>query len=193
MAYVKIDNCKAGDIISVTFNIKSNVYLMTEANFQRYQHGAQYIRMSQTGISSASLHVPFDGDWYLVVEPFPSQLILQATYTHDKVVGKNWNNVNGSSVIVHNAPNTGGKDNFDKADYWEEQTGITIPQKGFICRCCHEYIDREKVDGAHVKLSHVTNSKMYIVPLCQTCNRGRKDIDVIVPANWLVELPSPSK
>lgn len=193
MEYVKIENCKAGDKISVTFNIKSTIHLMTEANFQRYQNGSKYIWVSQTGISSASLYVPFDGDWCLMIEPFPSQLALHASFTHNKVVGKDWNNVNERYVIVHNAPNTGGKDNFDKADYWEKQTGITIPPKGFICLCCHEYVDRDRVDGAHVKLSHVTNSKMYIVPMCQTCNRGRHDIDFIVPTNWLVELPSPEK
>lgn len=150
MEYTKIANCQAGAKITVTFNMKSNVFLMTPANFERYQKREQFIRISKTGINTVSVFVPFDGDWYLVVEPSLSSPKLQATYTHEKVVGTNWNNVNSGDVIVHNAPNTAGKDNFDKADYWEEQTGQEI-KDGFICRSCHESVKRDEIDGAHVK------------------------------------------
>lgn len=189
MKYVKIEKCSAGDVIIATSNILSNIHLMTEDNFKRCQNNKNFVSIYNKKVMRSTLYAPFDGDWYLVFIPvYPNQPLI-ANYDYKKVDGSKWNNVDGESVIVHNAPHTGGMDNFDKADYWEEQTGLKLPDSEFICLSCHEYAKRDEVDGAHVKLSHVTNSKMYIVPTCQTCNRSRQDRDFIVPAKWLVELP----
>lgn len=189
MKWAKLEKCKAGDSVKLVFNVQSTVYLMTEENFKRYNSQRDFIRITQSGKGTLNFTIPFDGNWYIVMEPSVAFPELTANYTKTDVDGKQWNNVNGGSVIVHNARNTVGKDNFDKADYWEEQTSETLPQTGYICRSCHDYVKREDIDGAHVKLSHVTNSKTYIVPTCQTCNRSRQDKDFIVPASWLVELP----
>lgn len=189
MKWAKLENCKAGDSVKLVINVQSTVYLMTEDNYKRYNNNERFIQIKKEGKGALNFSIPFDGNWYIVMEPSVAFPELTVDLTKSDVDGKQWNNVNGSSVIVHNARNTAGKDNFDKADYWEEQTGETLPQTGYICRSCHESVKREEIDGAHVKLSHVTNSKTYIVPTCQACNRSRQGKDFIVPASWLVELP----
>lgn len=186
--YAVLKGRKAGDRVDVVFNIPSKVYLMTERNYERYTKDEQFVRVLCQGTDKANLHIQFDGDWYLVIEP-SRQNGLEVSYNIKDVDGSKWTDLNSSEIIVHNAPNTGGKHNFDKADYWEEQKEEKLPQKGFICRSCHELVNRDEIDGAHVKISHVTNSKYYFVPICQSCNRSREDKDFIVPTSWLVEAP----
>ncbi len=187
-----LKNRKAGDRVEVTFNIPSNIYLMTEKNYVRYKKDQQFVRMLSQGTVNAYVDVPFDGEWYLIIEPSNSNELI-ASYKVKDVDGSNWKDINAPDIIVHNAPNTGGKHPFDKADYWEEQKGKKIPDTGFICRSCHETINRDEVDGAHVKISHATNSKMYFVPICRSCNRSHEDKDFIVPTSWLVEAPKEDK
>ena len=186
--YAYLENRKAGDRIEVSFDSPSNIYLMTEKNYERYNNHKQFVRSFSQGTNNAYLDVPFDGNWYLIIESI-IQKEVRATYKIINVDGSKWTDISLPEIIVHNAPNTGDKHNFDKADYWEEQKGKKLPQSGFICRSCHELVNRNEIDGAHVKISHVTNSKMFFVPICQSCNRSREDKDFIVPTSLLIEVP----
>jgi 5-methylcytosine-specific restriction endonuclease McrA len=191
--YAKIEKCQAGDKIEVTFNVPSNVYLMTNNNFDRYTNNLKFVSANAIGTSQVDLIVPFDGDWFLVVDPSSSLEGLEANYNVIKVVGLEWIDVNAKKIIVHNTSWTGDLHQFDKADYWEKQTGIHLQEKDNICCSCHENVSREDMDEAQVKISYVTNSKLYLVPICNRCNRSKEDKDFIVPTNWLVEAPQTEK
>ena len=185
----KLLNTHAGDRVKVTFNTPSDVYLMTEENFEIYKNDGPFVRHYSQGAAIAYFDVPFDGDWIIVIEPLSNNVEFKGSFKIIPVVGSEWNDVNGDSVIVHNAVNTAEKDVTDMADYWEEQKNHKLAGNDLICRSCHNKGKRCEIDGAHVKLSHVTNSKTYIVPTCNSCNRSRQDKDFIVPASWLVEAP----
>lgn len=187
--FAKLTNRHAGDRVKVSFNIPSNVYLMTADNYECYKNNNEFIRIFSQGSIDAFLDVPFDGEWYLVIEACNNYKTLECSYNITPVVGTEWNDVTKGSVIVHNVPNTSEKDITDMADYWEEQKGYKLSGNDLICRSCHQKVKRSDIDGTHVRLSHITKSKLYVVPTCNSCNRSKQDKDFIVPSSWLVEAP----
>lgn len=69
---------------------------------------------------------------------------------------------------------------YDSKDYgweswkafWAERTNNEVPQMDYYCPSCKEY--KDDIDGGHV----VYNNKMYITPVCHTCNsRASKNIE----------------
>ena len=62
MRYAKIENCKAGDKIMAKTNLPSNIYLMTEANYNRFNNGGQdFIRIAASNVTTTTFYAPFDG------------------------------------------------------------------------------------------------------------------------------------
>lgn len=55
--------------------------------------------------------------------------------------------------------------------FWSEYTNNKIPQQNYFCPSCNEY--KDDIVGEHV----IYNDKMYITPICSSCNsRAVKDI-----------------
>jgi hypothetical protein len=65
-------------------------------------------------------------------------------------------------------------------DWWEKQTG-----RKFGNCSCNECGSSAEV-GAHVQKSGAIDRKWYIVPLCNQCNVGKKNVEFYVKDNDLV-------
>lgn len=64
-------------------------------------------------------------------------------------------------------------------EFWEDKTGRSFG----TCSC--KGCDKVAVHGSHVQKVN-GDGKWYIVPLCDTCNVGKKDIEFEVRDNDLV-------
>lgn len=94
-------------------------------------------------------------------------------------------NIQGSSKVNEKPPR--GYSSW--LDYWEVnanrklQTGIK-----YKCPACRNAFERANFDGCHVQKVDSTDSKWYIIPLCNSCSH-RIDIPDIGDIR-LVDVPS---
>lgn len=65
----KEGNFKKGDILSITFDRKVNIYLMDDINFARYksEQSCEYYGGAVNG-SPHNIQVPRTGHWYIVLD-----------------------------------------------------------------------------------------------------------------------------
>ena len=95
------------------------------------------------------------------------------------------------NVLVKNAVNTSNlRLPFIYAawlEYWESKKGELNTSKKYKCPTgCGNASHRSELDGCHVQKVFDMSGKMYIVPLCSSCNH-RSDYfyveeDLLVPA-----------
>lgn len=94
-------------------------------------------------------------------------------------------------VLVANAENTADlippRPFNSWIEYWESKKGKLDERLLHFCRAedCHRTCRRSELDGSHVKKVNDRTGRMYIIPLCDSCNH-REDVfevddDFLVP------------
>ena len=101
---------------------------------------------------------------------------------------------------VKNAPNTGDLKAQDYTDcsswieYWEaNRYNVRLYKLGtgkYKCPKCGGLFAWSEFDGAHVIKVYSIDSKKYILPLCQGCNRGKDETPFDIDNNLLLPMPN---
>lgn len=101
---------------------------------------------------------------------------------------------------VKNAPNTGDLKAGDYTDcsswieYWETENSrlLLLDWNKWLYKCpkCGGLFAWSEFDGAHVIKVYSIDSKKYILPLCQGCNRGKDETPFDVDNNLLLPMPN---
>lgn len=101
---------------------------------------------------------------------------------------------------VKNAPNTGDLKAPDYTEYsswieyWEaNRYNIRLYKLGtgkYKCPKCGGLFAWSEFDGAHIIKVDSVDSKKYILPLCQGCNRGKDETPFDVDNNLLLPMPN---
>ncbi len=94
-------------------------------------------------------------------------------------------NIKGSSKVSEKPPR--GYSSW--LDYWEVNANRKLKTgTKYKCPACGKAFERENFDGCHVQKVDSTNSKWYIIPLCDSCNHQSVTLDI--GSIRMVEVPN---
>lgn len=172
--YKEFTSCVAGERIFWQFEGIQYLYmnLLTAAGFESYKNKMDSVER-HLNYSPCICVVNKGGDTVLVGDLCGQQIppikdfVKRFSFEFEPYEMSTMTTLDGK-IIVQNAHDTQAEESM--IEYWKEQTGR---QPDFKCPSCGKIVSRTKLDGAHIH--KYRSSKLYIVPLCQSCNRSKVD------------------
>lgn len=182
--YVKLENCVKDELFMVETTDGSEVYF-----YSGNQNGAQaYIdngfkyekdgRLTKSAKQeSTSFNHTVGGDVSYVLIDLDGEDVGKVKWQVRRfsplVKSSETSNLQprNGKVFAQNAPHSKPNDKSQSMiSYWEENVSnkSAIDLDDFTCPCCGNNVDREYIDGAHIKI--VGKPGQYITPACKDCN-----------------------
>ena len=173
--YIKsFSKCHAGDAITVSYNAPCDIALITERDFQltvNRDDDSFLLRVSVDEIDEchASLVVPFDGDWRMVVFLYDEmdECRFEITCKYQPVDILQYNATHTDSKIVCKQVGAPAPCSLQE---WKHQTGNTFSGNMSCCCSCFRMVPLTEFECVKVSVtSECGATAYYATPICHHC------------------------
>jgi hypothetical protein len=189
--YIKsFPKCHAGDAITVSYNVPCDIALITERDYQltvNRDDDSFLLRVSADEMDEchASLVVPFDGDWRMVVFLYDEmdECRFEITCKYQPVDILQYNATHTDSKIV--CKQVGAPAPCSLLE-WKRQTGNTFCGNMSCCCSCFRMVPLTEFECVKVSVASKGGAKAYYAtPICHHCATTPDTIRFLVPTSTL--------
>ena len=184
-----LKDCRAGERIHLVFTPQASVYVLSEAEYQRWEAAGRggylwCLTPDNETDNESTYTIPADGRYYLCMEPYDDcphpELKSVERIPVDSFV---FNGHNAKQKIVRRLSDAEASP-CSKAT-WQRKTGMEL-RDPWVCWSCRSMRPSSDFLCIPVKIASVLEPGTYSVPVCSDCYHHPSRHAFMVPTNMLV-------